>query len=166
MQDAQRPSYDYVGLSYLTQNLDEFDCDQDGLVLDASFTLTDGFYVKGNYSDVSGDGSCGSSMLQAGVGYRHPWGDYWHMYGVVSFADRDDDVGGGDSGPVAAAGIRGFLSEGWEGWAELGHSSLGDGELSANVGGAYHLTSAFAVTGGVGFSGEQNSLSIGGRYHF
>lgn len=164
--NTHRPSYNYLGLRYLSQNLDDFDCNQDGLVLDASITLTDGFYVTGDYTDVSGDKGCGSSTLKAGMGYRHPWGDYWHMYGVVSFADSDYDVGGGDSGPVAAAGLRGYLRQGLEGYVELEHSTLGDGDLTASLGGAYHFTRAFALTGDVGFSGDQNSLALGARYHF
>ena len=164
--NVHRPSYNYLGLRYLSQNLDDFDCNQDGLVLDASITLTDGFYVKGDYTDVSGDKNCGSSTLKAGVGYRHPWGDYWHMYGLVSFADSDYDGGGGDSGPIAAAGLRGFLRQGLEGYVQLEHSTLGDGDLTASLGGAYHFTRAFALTGDVGFSGDQNSIALGARYHF
>ena len=60
-------SYNYAGIQFLSQNLDDADCSQDGLNLYGSMDINSDFFAVGSLSDVSG-GKCGSSTLSAGVG--------------------------------------------------------------------------------------------------
>ena len=64
---AQRISYNYGALQFIDQDVDDYDCNQDGLRLSGSLELNDDFWAIGSYSDVSG-GGCGSEAVRAGIG--------------------------------------------------------------------------------------------------
>ena len=164
-QKKVRPSYTYGGVKYITQDLDDYDCTQDGLIVDGSFDIDGAFFVRGAFSDVSGD-NCGSSSLKVGGGYRAAWGESAHIYGTASFMDISADAGGGDTGLVMGGGMRGYVSPGIEAYGEVEYSTLDGGGLAVNAGGAYWFNGQFAITGDIGFGSDARSFAIGGRMAF
>ncbi|HEY7773537.1 MAG TPA: hypothetical protein VIC26_10150 [Marinagarivorans sp.] len=164
-QKKVRPTYNYAGVKYSTQRLDDFDCSQDGLFIDGSFDINGQVFARGSIGDVSGD-VCGSTSISASLGYRSAWGEASHLYGVAGFTDVSADSGGGDTGLVIGGGIRGYMVPGIEGYFEVGYSTLGDGDLSMSVGGAYWFNGNFAATADVGFGSDQRSFAIGARMAF
>lgn len=164
-QKKVRPTYNYAGVKYSTQRLDDYDCSQDGLFLDGSFDINGQLFARGSIGDVSGD-SCGSTSISASIGYRSAWGEASHLYGVAGFTDVSPDGGGGDSGLVIGGGIRGYMVPGIEGYFEVDYSTLGDGDLSVGFGGAYWFNGNFSATADVGFGSDQRSFAIGARMAF
>ena len=160
-----RPTYTFAGLKYVNQDLDDFNCDQDGLLLDGSYDVDGAIFLRGSFSDVSGD-NCGSSSFKLGGGYRVGWGETSHVYGALSFQDISPDQGRGDSGLTMAGGVRGYVAPGIEGYAELEYSTLGDGDLFLSVGSAYWFNGQFSVTGDITVGGDQTTFAIGGRMGF
>lgn len=165
-QTGANVSFDHVGLQYMTQNLDEWDCDQDGLNLYGSMDIRNGWYVRGNLTDVSGDYDCGSRTVAFGGGYHTRFNDSFQMYGSVSFESISPDLGDSDSGMVLAAGLRGFFSPELEAKFEVLHSTTFDGTSEFNAGLAYWFSSQFAGTLDAGIGSDTSTFAIGGRLNF
>ncbi len=161
----QPVSYNFAGLRYVSQNLDDFDCTQDGLNLHGSLDFNSGWFAQAGYTDVSG-GGCGSSTLSALGGYRTPFNDIFYMYGKVGFESLSVDAGGSDSGLILAGGLRGMIQPNIELQLELGHHTVGDGDTNITGTGAYWFAPNLAGTLDLTLSSEGTALGIGARYNF
>ncbi len=159
-------SYNYAGLQYFSQDLDDYDCDQDGLNLYGSVEINSDFFARGSFSDVSGDKGCGSQNISIGAGYRTAFSSQSSIYGVLSFEDISPDHGDGDSGLILAGGIRTYLSNNLEGKVEIAHHTAFDGDTEIVGGLAYWFTPRFSLTGDVSLGSEQTTFAVGGRISF
>ena len=158
-------SYNYAGIQYIKQDVDDYDCTQDGLRLGGSFELNDDFFVLAAYSDVNG-GRCGSENLSGGLGYRTLFGADSSIYGALSVENTSVDDGESDSGLIAAAGIRGFVANNPELKAQLAHHTAFDGNTVLSGGVAYWFAPNFSVTGDVGLGSESSEAAAGLRFSF
>ena len=155
-------SYNYAGIQYLSQNLDNKDCSQDGLNIYGSMDINSDFFAVGSLSDVSG-GKCGSSTLSAGVGYQELFGADSSIYGTLSYENTSVDVGSSDSGLVAAVGLRGFYQANLEGKIELAHHTAFDGNTVINGGVVYWFQSNIAATGDLSLGSDTSGIAVGLR---
>lgn len=158
-------SYNYAGLQFINQDVDDYDCNQDGLRLHGSLELNDDFFAVGSYSDVSG-GGCGSEAVNAGLGYHTLFGANSSAYGTLSFENISPDAGSSDSGLVVAAGLRGFINNNVEAKIELSHHTVFDGNTVLGGGIAYWFAPQFSVTADVGLGSEASEFGIGLRANF
>ena len=165
VQAAPGISYNYAGLQFVEQDIDDYHCDQDGLRLNGSMELNSDFFAVGSYSDVSGRG-CGSETISAGIGYRTVFGADSSLYGTVSAEHMSPDGGNSDSGLIAAVGLRGFINNNLEAKVELAHHTVYDGNTVLGGGVAYWFAPQFAVTGDVGFGSEASEFGVGLRMNF
>lgn len=162
---AQGISYNYAALQFIDQDVDDYDCNQDGLRLSGSLELNDDFFALGSYSDVSG-GGCGSEAVSAGIGYHTLFGADSSLYGALSFENISPDAGSSDSGLIAAVGIRGFVNNNVEARAELSHHTAFDGNTVLGGGISYFFAPQFSVTADVGLGSEASEIGIGLRMNF
>ena len=162
---SDRISYNYVGFQFLNQDLDDSNCDQDGLNAYGSMALNSDFFVQGSLADLSGSG-CGSTNLSVGLGYRTLFGADSSLYGSLSFERIDPDHFDDDTGMVLAVGIRGFITPEVEGRIELAHHTVYDGDTQLNAGAAYWFNAQFAATGDVTLGSETTGIGIGLRMNF
>lgn len=165
---ADRISYNYAGVQFVDQDvdLDNGDCNQDGLRVNGSLELNDDFFVLGAVSDVSGNRGCGSEAITAGIGYQTLFGADSSIYGALSFERISPDIGSSDSGLVAAVGLRGFVLDKLEAKAEISHHTAFDGNTVLGGGVAYWFAPRFAVTGDVGLGSEASEVAVGLRLNF
>ncbi|MDO3382643.1 outer membrane beta-barrel protein [Gilvimarinus algae] len=159
-------SYDYAGVEYVEQDLDDYDCNQDGLSAYGSMTINGPWFAVAEVTDVSGNKGCGSSTLAAGGGYHTPLNSQWDLYGTLSVERTDPDNGSSDTGLVAAAGARGWLLQRLEGKAELAHHTAFDDTTSLNLGANYWFVPSLAATLDTSFSDEGNAIEVGARLNF
>ena len=139
-------TYDYVGLQYTNQKLDDYDCTQDGLRAYGNLDIDGDWFAQASIADVSGNRGCGSSTVTAGAGYRAEYNKQFDMYGTLSFESTSPDNGDSDSGIIMAAGLRGIIAKNLEGRLELAHHTIFDGETGVNAGVAYWITPIFSAT--------------------
>ena len=159
-------SYDYIGAQYVSQNLDDFDCTQDGINLYGSLDITDGWFGQASITDVSG-GGCGSSTISVLGGYRQSFNEIFYWFAKVGFDQLSvDGPGGDDSGLAIAGGLRGFIKENLEATLELSTHTVGDGNTMISGTGAYFFKSNFAGTVNLGLSGDVTQIAIGARFNF
>lgn len=159
-------NYNYVGVNYTTQNLDDFDCSQDGLMAYGSMDINSGWFAQASVIDVSGDSGCGSRTLSAKGGYRLPFNDMFFAYGNLGIESTSPDVGSSDSGLLLAAGLRGFVMEKLEAQFELSHHTIFDGETTLSGTGAYWFAPNIAGTATLGFGADATTFAVGARYNF
>lgn len=162
---APAVNYTHAGVRYLYQDLDKYNCDQDGINLYGSLDIQDGWFARAGYSDVSGD-VCGSSNVVAGGGYHARFDQNLDMYGTLSFESISPDEGDSDSGMIIAGGLRGFLSGSLEGGLEIFHSTTFDGTTGINGLLAFWFTPAVALTGEVGLASDVTTFAVGARLNF
>lgn len=158
-------SYDHAGLQYITQHLDDYDCDQDGLSLYGSKHINGGWFGQGRVTDVSGD-TCGSTSVRIDAGYRVPFNYSFNLYATLGVERTDPDVGASDTGAVAAAGFRGMVAHRVEGKVELAHHTIYDGETALNLNLTFWPTQRFGATIDGSVSADSYSLAAGVRMNF
>lgn len=159
-------NYDYAGLQFFNQNLDNYDCNQNGLTLNGSLELSKDFFARGSFTDANGNKGCGSQNLTLGVGYRALFRNQSSIYGVMSFEDISPDHGSSDSGLILAGGIRTYLSNNLEGKIEVAHHTIYDGDNEISGGLVYWFDPQLALTGDVSLGSDQTTLAVGVRVSF
>ena len=162
---ARSVSYNYASLQYIDQDVDDYDCNQDGLRIGGSLELNQDFFALGSYSDVSG-GRCGSENLNIGLGYRTLFGADSSLYGALSFENTSVDYGNDDSGLVAAVGLRGFVENNVELKVQLAHHTAFDGNTVLSGGVAYWFAPNFSATADAGLGSEASEIALGVRMNF
>jgi len=158
--------YNYVGIQYFDNNLDDADCSENGLSLNGSIELNSDFFALGSYADASGNKLCGSKTISAGVGYQTLFGADSSAYGTLSLEDVSGDHYEDDNGLVVAVGLRGFVKPNLEGKIELAHHTAFDGNTVITGGGAYWFDPQFAATGEVSLGSDVSGIAIGLRVDF
>ncbi|MDO8343362.1 MAG: hypothetical protein Q7T48_09210 [Cellvibrio sp.] len=159
-------SYNYAALQFIDQDVDDYDCNQDGLRLSGSLELNSDFFAIGSYSDVSGNRGCGSEAISAGLGYRTVFGADSSIYGTLAAENISPDGSGSDSGLVVAAGLRGFINNNVEAKIQLAHHTTFDGNTVLSGGVAYWFAPQFAATADIGLGTEASEIGLGLRMNF
>lgn len=167
-QQSQAPgiTYTYAGVRYMFQDLDNYNCEQDGINLYGSFDIQDGFFARASFTDVSGD-VCGSRSFSAGGGYHTSFNSTTDMYATVSLGSLSvDGADGDDSGIELAGGMRTYLQEQLEGSVELFHNTIGDSETGVRGGLVYWFNGQFSATADLGLSADSTTFAVGARMAF
>ncbi|MBU2886797.1 porin family protein [Gilvimarinus agarilyticus] len=159
-------NYNHAGLRYIEQNLDDYDCNQDGLSAYGNYAIDSNWFATGSVTDVSGDNGCGSTTLRAGAGYHTPLHPGWDLYGTLSVERTDPDYGSSDTGLVAAVGARGWILQKLEGKAELAHHTVYSDTTQLNLGANYWITPVVSATLDTGLSSDGESIALGARVAF
>ena len=158
-------SYSYGQLSYVSQDLDDFDCTQDGLAVEGSYAINNEFFVLGSFADVNGDG-CGSSNYSGGVGYRIAYTDDLSLFGSLAIENTSVDFGDSESGLIVSVGARGYVLENLEARVSLSRHSSFNGSTILNGGVNYWFDQQFAITGDLSFGSESTGVAVGVRANF
>jgi Ax21 family sulfation-dependent quorum factor len=187
-------SYTYVegGYAQLNQDLPQPDIGEiddikaTGYFLQGSAALSPDFHIFGGYrsgdDDVRvtvpfvGSGEVGTDLSQfsVGAGYHHSINERTDFVAEVAYLNTKIDVEGdeegaqeGDDGRISV-GVRHMLSDSFEGWIK-GHYTDGDAydsAFSATLGGQFHFTPVWGVTGEVEVGNDASMFSLGVRASF
>jgi hypothetical protein len=156
-------SYTYVEAGYFNAG----DSDFDGFDLKGSYGFTDLVHGFAGYSDGKTDGGFDVEGYEIGLGLSHSLTSNLDAIGTVSYLDADYS-GGSDDGYKLGARLRGRVGAGFEVEAGLNYVDFSDAgdDTSFDVGGRYHLTSAFALGAGVEFNDDDEMWRVNVRYNF
>lgn len=163
---AKPVSFNYAQVQFVNQDLDDYNCNQDGLRLKGSFELNDDFFVPISFSDVSGNRGCGSNAIDVGIGYHTLFGADSRVYGTLSYEHISPDHGDSDSGLAAAIGLRGFVQHNLEARVEVSHHVAGNGNTVLGGGIAFYVMPTLAATADVGLGTEASEIAVGLRLDF
>ncbi len=163
---AQTISYNQASAQYSNQHLDDSGCHQSGITLNGSKALDNDFFALASVSDLSGNKGCGATSLALGAGMHTVFGADSSLYGTLSYENISVEHGTGDSGLVAAVGLRGFVSPELEAQLELAHHTAFDGDTQLSLAGNYWINPGFAATGQVALGSETSSISVGIKFNY
>ncbi|MBI2383143.1 MAG: outer membrane beta-barrel protein [Gammaproteobacteria bacterium] len=175
-------SYDYLDLSYIRIEPDEFDVDVDGFGAEVSAALSDRCFLLGHFSRVESEdfslgglsGSIGAQTLAAALGAHHALGgsaDVVGMAGIVyqeadgngDFAALEDD----DTGYALRLGVRGQPTGALELQGFATYLDIFDDSETSIAGRALlHLGPRFALFGEYATSDDADTLAGGVRVNF
>lgn len=158
-------SYNYAGIQFVNQDVDNCSSNADGLRLSGSLELNSDFFALGSFSDLSDD-RCGSNAISVGIGYHTLFGADSSLYGALSVENIDIDHGDSDSGLIAAVGLRGFINQQVEAKVQLAHHTAFDGNTVLSGGIAYWFARNFAATADVGLGTDASEIGLGLRMNF
>lgn len=116
---SESPVYDYVSGYYQLVEFDEtetgIDAEPDGFGLEFSKQINDFMYVIASYDDISGDYQIGNllfsadtSLLLAGVGFKHSTSDVSDLFFEPSLVYVTDDFNGDSEDDLGFAAKIGF----------------------------------------------------------
>lgn len=163
---AARPNYNYLGAGYARQHL-EFNCNQDGLFLEASLTLNEIAYFHAQHTDLTSNRGCGATSTALSLGLRADIGRQSGIYALATMINRDYGHDS-DAGFGGTFGVRGFASPGLEARGFVSYESI-DGwrETYFGVGMNYWFSRAFSLNAEVAVSDEDTeSFAVGLRFNF
>ena len=191
---ASELSDSYVELDYARMNLDG-DVDPTGWGIKGSAKLSQSFYVYGGYQQ-GNDEIAGVDIdidtTQVGLGWRHPLSDSADFNAELGWLHQNLDIGenislpgspcgcGGGSGGFipnisgeadgyrASVGLRGALSDNFEGYAKANYTdgSDFDGDFSGTLGAQVKFGPMWGVTAEAEFGDDYNIFLLGVRASF
>jgi hypothetical protein len=158
-------SYSYAELRFV----DADDNDGDGLRLNGSFALDDNWLVVGGLTEIDYDRGVDATTLEVGAGYVWHYREEFDLVGTLRYVDLEVDLPGGsadDTGFALAAGARGWLAPQFEWRGFVHHVNLDDSDTFLELAGDYYLTEEISVGLSLEFAGDNDIVTIGGRWFF
>ena len=148
-----------------------FDIDGDGFRIAGTYAIGESFFVSGEYEDYDFDFGVDGEVLEIGGGYHHTLNEDIDFVATFSYLDAEVSLGpasGDDDGLSLAGGVRGRLGDSIEVDAILKFVDMdaGDSETGIELRGRYYFSDEFAVTAGLDFGNDFETLSIGIRGEF
>jgi long-subunit fatty acid transport protein len=170
---AKSPSWNNVGLGYVSVDIDDSDFEPTGFILSGSKLINDNVYVNGSYRVVSEDifdEELEVSTFNIGLGMRHGLNETTDLFGQVSYLKADvefDNFSDDESGYSLAAGVKSMLSDNFEVVVQATRDSLdGESETAFGIGGAYYLNDTFSIGANYQVADDADILTVGVRAHF
>ncbi|MFK7889043.1 MAG: outer membrane protein [Gammaproteobacteria bacterium] len=162
-------SYDFLELRYLDTEIDDINVDGDGLVFAGSYNVQGNWLIVGSFTALDFDGNVDGSTLTVGGGYVWPVDPRFDLFATASIVRSKVEAGDFDdseTGFALVGGIRSKFTDQLEGRAELTYVDINDSDVSILLGGDYYFTPQFAAGITLNLSGDDDTLTIGGRWFF
>lgn len=144
---GNRPNFNYFGIGYAYDDLEDYNCTQDGLFLEGSLSYDEQVFIQARHVDVTSNDpyGCGSTTTQLSLGLRGDYGTSSVLYGKASvlFRDYGDDS---DPGLGMSFGVRSIVANGLEAEGFIGYETV-DSFSQSYVGGAanYWISRDFSL---------------------
>jgi len=165
-------NYTYIEGGYVDTELDGgIDVDGDGLLLEASFAITESLFVAGGYTTQDFDLGVDYDRVQVGVGGHVSLAPNFDLVGQLSYVDVTVDTPFGDfddDGFGAMVGVRSRILEVVELEGGLSYVDLDDGgdDTALNLRGRYYFTPALAAGVGLDIGDDVTTWRATLRYQF
>ena len=165
MAEQAKPNYTYIEGGYANVS-----GDADGVAVRGSFDFgTAGLYGIGSYSFVETDiGSVDVEVGEIGLGYHHSISDKADLLAEATYMNTDVQGFGDVDGYRASVGVRGFMSNNFEGTIKANYIDCDgcNGDFSGTVGAVYHLNNTWGITADVQFDDTADAYVLGMRASF
>lgn len=165
------PNYNHAGLALGLTELDEDDRDGDGIRIDGSFSPIRHLHFTGSFSSWDYDGPVERTDFTIGAGGHLPVSPSTDVVGELFYIDREWETGGGNEvdrdGLGLRAGVRSMATRQLDVGGGLVHYDLDDNDDTGVYGTAYYkFVPELAAGGEVEVTDDQQTVLLGGRYHF
>ncbi len=172
-------SFTYVegGVQRVSVDLDSLGNDSldfDGVGIRTSVELGDNIYLYGGYVWSRNDDfavDIDAQQIHAGIGYRHTVFDNADVIAELGFQHIELDADGLEEnidGARLSVGLRGALSDSFEGWVKANYvdGSDYDGEFSGTLGAQFVINETWGIVGEVEAGDVTSQYMLGVRASF
>lgn len=162
-------SYDFLELRYIDTEIDDANLDGDGIAFAGSYNVQGNWLIVGSFTVLDYDQNVDGSSLSIGGGYVWPVDPRFDLFATASVVRAEVEAGNFDDSETGFAllgGIRSKFNEQIEGRAELSYVDIDDSDVSILLGGDYYFNSQLAAGITLNLSGDNDVLTIGGRWFF
>lgn len=165
-------SYDYVGLGYVSAEIDDVNIDGNGLALEGSFSVADNYHVVARYSDIGFDYDIDGKTFELGLGYNRSIAESVDVVASLSYVsvELSEPTFGSidDNGYGVYLGLRGMVADKVELLGGLNYVDLSDSgsDTTFSLGAGFDVTDQIQIGAGLTNNSDGNSYNIGVRFYF
>lgn len=165
-------SYDYVGLAYVSAEVDDVNIDGNGMALEGSFSVADNYHVVAHYTDIGFDYNIDGKTFDLGLGYNRSISEAVDVVASVSYVsvELSEPTFGSvdDNGYGVYLGLRGMVADKVELLGGLNYVNLSDSgnDTTYSLGAGFDVTDQIQIGAGLSNNSDGNSYNIGVRFYF
>jgi hypothetical protein len=141
----------------------------DGIRFNASYDLGNNWQIVGGLTSLNFNNNVDSTAFELGAGYVWHYTNDFDLFGTLRYfkAEIDNSLQNNDDDGLAfSAGTRGLLTPDFEIRGAVNHITAGNSDTYLELAGDYHFTPQFAAGISLEFAGDNDVITIGGRWFF
>lgn len=169
-QSSQQPQLGSLNYNYLELRFVDVDTNGgDGLRFGGSFDFGNNWLIVGGVTSVEFNNNVDAIWFEVGPGYVWHYNNDFDFVASLRYVDVDIDTqfsSGDDDGVTFSAGTRGWIAPQFEIRGAVNHTTVGDSDTYLDIAGDYHFNSQFAAGLSLELAGDNDVITIGGRWFF
>jgi len=158
-------NYNYLELRFV----DVDNAGGNGLRFGGSYDFGNSWLLVGSVTSVDFNDNVDATWYEIGPGYVWKYNNDFDIFASVRYVNIDVDNRGfdsDDSGVAFSAGTRGLLTPEFEIRGSVNHTTAGNNDTFLEFAGDYHFNRQFAAGLSLEFAGDNDMITIGGRWFF
>ena len=156
-------SYNYLELRYVDVDTNG----GDGLRFAGSFDFGNNWLLVGSVTALKFNNNIDTTTFELGGGYVWNFSGDFDLLATVQYVSIDVSGSGNDKNGVRfSGGTRGLITPKFEIRGFLNHIAAGDSDTWLEFAGDYHFNRQFAAGLSIEFAGDNDAITIGGRWFF
>lgn len=154
-------SYDYLELRYVDLDTNG----GDGLRFGGSFDFGNNWLLVGSVTSLKFNDNFDATVFELGGGYVWNFTGDFDLLASVQYVHIDGS-GEDRDGVRFSGGTRGLITPKFEIRGFLNHVAAGDSDTYLEFAGDYHFNRQFAAGISLEFAGDNDAITVGGRWFF
>jgi hypothetical protein len=167
-QTSQQPHTGGVNYDYLELRFVDVDTNGgDGLRFGGSLDLGDNRLIVGSLTSLNFNNNVDATLFEVGGGYVWHYNNDFDFLATVQYVHIEaDGARNPDDGIRFSGGTRGLITPQFEIRGFLNHTTAGDSDTYLEIAGDYYFNRQFALGLSFEFAGDNDVVTIGGRWFF
>lgn len=169
-QSSQQPYSASLNYNYLELRFVDVDTNSgDGLRFGGSYDFGNNWLIVGGVTSVEFNNNVDATWFEMGPGYVWHYNNDFDFVASLRYVNVDIDnpvFDADDDGVAFSAGTRGFIMPQFEIRGSVNHTTVGDSDTYLEFAGDYHFNSQFAAGLSLELAGDNDVITIGGRWFF
>ena len=167
-QYSQQPHTGGVNYNYLELRFVDVDTNGgDGLRFGGSLDLGNNWLIVGGVTSLEFNNNVDATLFEVGGGYVWHYNNDFDLLATVQYVHIDvDGANDADDGVLFSGGTRGLITPQFEIRGFLNYTTAGDNDTYLEIAGDYYFNRQFAAGLSFEFAGDNDVITIGGRWFF
>jgi len=169
---AQTAGKQHADLDYTYLELRFIDVDTnggDGLRFSGSYDFGNDWLLVGGFTTLDFNNNVDSTAFEIGAGYVWHYSEDFDLVSTLRYVDVEIDNPAqsiNDNGLAFSAGVRGLIMPKFEIRGSVNHIDVGNSDTYLELAGDYIFSQQFAAGISLEFAGDNDVVTIGGRWFF
>lgn len=167
-QTSQQTHTGGVNYNYLELRFVDVDSNGgDGLRFGGSVDLGNNWLILGNLTSLEFNNNVDATLFEVGGGYVWHYNNDFDFLATVQYVHIDvDGANDVENGVKFSGGTRGLITPQFEIRGLVNHTTAGDSDTYLELAGDYYFNRQFAAGLSLEFAGDNDVITIGGRWFF